>query len=479
MKRNLTALTLALLLALTGVGCGEEGVFENTTAENDDTTSTTGETTLYDELPTGDYGEEEFSILSHSFTYAEYRLDAESLTGETFSDAVYNRTREVEERLNVKINVRYMDYWSENAQSEIMNVVMAGDDVYDCCFLGTSANLSALTGGIYLDLRSVDEFDFTKPWWYTKAFQYYEIDGMLYTAPNEASANIHDQMWSVFFNKSIAEDLGIDNIYELVKSGKWTLDKLIEFTETAANDLDGDGKLGADDRWGLMTHNGSSYGFIHGAGEYVVESVDGIPVMKKLDDRLFGAIEKIRKVFSLDSVMTNNKHQNSFGYTCVKGFSDGKSLFLAEVLGNAASLREMDMDFGIIPYPKYDEAQENYYTNYSPAANAVCIPKTCSDVSRAGTVIEVMSALGYRDIRPAYYDVVLYGKTIRDEESRAMLDIIFDNVEADYLRLYHWAKFDDTLVSVMTSTSVDIASTFDSNRKAVEAAISEFLENIK
>lgn len=474
MKRNLTALTLALLLALTGVGCGEEGVSENTTAGNDGTTSPSGEESIYDSLPTGDYGGAEFNILNHSYTYAEYRLDAESQTGETFNDTVYNRTREVEERLKVKIKVRDMDYWSEDAQSEIMNLVMAGDDVYDCCFLGAAGNMTAITGGIYLDLSSVKEFDFTKPWWDKKSVSYYEMGGKVYTALNEATMNIHDQMWATFFNKQIAEELKLENIYDLVKDGKWTLDKMAEFIEIAANDLDGDGTLGENDRWGMMTNQKSSFGLLHGANARVIDKKNGVPTFMELDDHLLGALEKVRKIFSLEGTM----NQSALGYDCNKGFSNGNSLLLIEVIGNAAKLRGMDVDFGIIPHPKYDEAQDGYVAYHSPAANGVCIPKTCSDVSRAGTVIEVMSALGYKYVRPAYYDVVLNGKTVRDDESSEMLDIIFDNVETDYAQMYKWAGFDSTMISVMT-TSVDIASTFDSNRKAVEAAISEFLENIK
>ena len=474
MKKNTAALTLALLLALTGVGCGNECVSEDAALTSDNATSGSDEKTIYDELPTGDYGGAEFNILNHSYTYAEYRLDAESQTGETFNDTVYDRTRKVEELLKVKIKVRDMDYWSEDAQSEIMNLVMAGDDVYDCCFLGAAGNMSAISGGIYLDLNSVEEFDFTKPWWDKKSVSYYEMNGKVYTALNEATMNIHDQMWATFFNKKIADELKLDNIYDLVKDGKWTLDKMAELIETAANDLDGDGELGENDRWGLMTNSKSSFGLLHGANARVIDKKNGVPTFMELDDHLLGALEKVKNIFSLEGTM----NQMTNGMDCNKGFSDGKSLFLVEVIGNAAKLRSMDIDFGIIPHPKYDEAQDSYVAYHSPAANGVCIPKTCGDVSRAGTVIELMSALGYEYVRPAYYDVVLNGKTVRDEESREMLDIIFDNVETDYAQMYKWAGFDSTLISVMT-TSVDISSTFDSNRKAVEAAISEFLENIK
>ena len=41
-------------------------------------------------------------------------------------------------------------------------------------------------------------------------------------------------------------------------------------------------------------------------------------------------------------------------------FMNGQGLFLTESIGEAHIMREMRDDFGILPYPKYDEAQESY-----------------------------------------------------------------------------------------------------------------------
>ena len=415
--------------------------------------------------------------MNTSFDYAEYRLDAEELNGDNFNDAVYNRTRKVEELLSVDIEVINRDYWADNPVSDITNQVMAGDDSVDLCSLGMAKNISVIVSGIYLDLNDVDELNFDKPWWFSSNMRYYEVNGKLFCANSEASSNLQDSLWAVFFNKDLAQNANLGDIYQLVKDGEWTLDKMSELIEISYNDLNGDGTMDQNDQWGLMTHYGSSFGFLHGCNIRGIDIQDGVPIITEVEDRYFDVVNSIKQLFIADGVMTNNVHQGKFGYTCVNGFSMGKGMFLAEVLGNASYFRDSDVNFGIIPYPKYDSNQENYISYYSPAANSFCIPNTVSDISRAGTVLEVMSAYGYEMIRPAYYNIILTGRNTRDDESAEMLDIMFANTECDMAYLYQWGGYSDKLISVMT-TSADIVSTLSAARPAAEAAIETYIEAI-
>src|SRR5699024_5122824 len=120
--------------------------------------------------------------------------------------------------------------------TDITNQVMSGDDSVDLCSLGMTKNIPAIASGIYLDLNDVDELNFEKPWWFHSNLKYYEVDGKLYTANSDASANMHDSLWAVFFNKDLAADANLGDIYELVKDGDWTLDKMRELIEVSYND---------------------------------------------------------------------------------------------------------------------------------------------------------------------------------------------------------------------------------------------------
>lgn len=479
-KSRITAILLLSAILLSA--CGQNAGDDTETTSSDETSSgevvtETSEPDIYADLPTGDYGGEKFTILNSTVGWAEYRIDSDEIDGDTMNDAVYERTRYVEDLLNVDIDViEEKESW-ENV-SYLANLVMAGDDSIDASFIGAMKNVANISKGLYVDLNDVAGLDFSKPWWDSNSMKYYEIDNKLYMAHNNTSANIHDTIWVGFFNKKIHEELGLEDIYSIVREGKWTIDKMKEFIEVGQSDLDGDGELGADDRWGLMTHNGSGFGFLHASDERGIDIKDGIPFVSPIDDRMFDTITRIRGVLDLKGTMTDDKHQDKFGYNCVNGFANGKSLLLIEIIGNAKTLRAMDADFGIIPFPKYDETQEKYISYYSPATNAFSIPKTVKDISRTAVVIENLSAYGYKMIRPAYYDVVLHGKTIRDEESREMLDMIFGNIEGEMAYIYNWGGYADALKSVLSGKG-DIVSTLEAKKTAVDAAIEKYLNDLQ
>ena len=116
--------------------------------------------------------------------------------------------------------------------------------------------------------------------------------------------------------------------------------------------------------------------------------------------------------------------------SCIKLFRDNQLLFMDASFYYVQQLRSMETDFGIIPYPKYDENQDRYYSRVS-YYNAPIVPVTNQNLELTGAVLEYFNYASSQTVIPAYYDVVLYGKVIRDEESRDMLDIIFDSRVVD------------------------------------------------
>ena len=51
----------------------------------------------------------------------------------------------------------------------------------------------------------------------------------------------------------------------------------------------------------------------------------------------------------------------------------------------------MDVDFGVIPYPKYDENQTKYYGNCVDNYSVFVIPANGSDTAITGAMLEAMS----------------------------------------------------------------------------------------
>ncbi|MBQ8578278.1 MAG: hypothetical protein IJ449_10005, partial [Clostridia bacterium] len=140
------------------------------------------------------------------------------------------------------------------------------------------------------------------------------------------------------------------------------------------------------------------------------------------------------------------------------------------------SMRGMDTDFGIIPYPKYDEAQENYHTRvcyYFP----VVVPSTNADTDMTGYLLEILNYRSYHDVIPAYYDISLKTKGTRDEASAQMLDLIFssrvidigDSTLCDVIR-------DNFMFQMMKTDKRDLGSTVERNRKIIEKRLDTLIQ---
>jgi len=123
----------------------------------------------------------------------------------------------------------------------------------------------------------------------------------------------------------------------------------------------------------------------------------------------------------------------------------------------------MESDFGIVPLPKYDEAQDKYYSLVNSYTGALLgVPKSAENLDRVSIILEALSAESRYTLQPAYYDITLQRKYARDEESEAMLDIIFGSRVYDIGSTYEfggvWAASRDTLSA---KRSRDIMSMYE------------------
>ena len=135
-------------------------------------------------------------------------------------------------------------------------------------------------------------------------------------------------------------------------------------------------------------------------------------------------------------------------------FMNGQGLFLTESIGKAHIMREMRDDFGILPYPKYDEAQESYQTYICDGnTTGFSIPIT-ADAEKSGMILNALNALGMSDVRPEYYDRALKGKAARDNDSVAMLDIIFNSISDDFTQFYAYCFGDQESPWMMMHGSI-------------------------
>ncbi len=474
--KNSTRILSAFLAAMTlaCVSCGGSGTTEETTASQS-TESTTAAPVGY-QPPKVDFGGEELNV----FLWDQNTVIATEENGDIVNDAVFKRNRKIEDEYNLTFSfnstVGHGDGWGTWA-STINAAVMADDGSIDLVGGYTYRLATESLNGYYHNLKAIDNINFGESHWMSNLAEACDIGGKLYIALGNIEPGFYNVTNCYYFNKNLAEDYKIESPYELVKSGKWTIDKLAELSRIGAKDVNGDATWGDEDQFGSILPTAMQIDAFVNAFDIKITENDakGIPQLLALSERYVDGQKKVQAYAK--------SAENYYGSGVVAIFKAGRGLFLAADFNSANNLRDMKDDFGILPYPKLDEEQEKYIgCNSSGNATGYCIPIT-ADAEKVGAVLEAMAYYGYTDILPEYYERSLKIKGTRDNDSEAMLDLIFNGIEFSFTEFYSFAFGDQKspymLMRVAVAKDGDIASMFESNKELNEATMETLISSLK
>ncbi len=490
MKNTLRALSLVLLLCMivSLAACGDTSDPGNTGSVNTGTSapSTTGNGIVEEkeelEIPEGAYYADgdtpyEFRILGlNNGSYTHIDLTADEILEEPINDAVYERNSILEEKLGVKI-VGTIDT-PGNVLATARSNIQADNDAYDLYMPPMNSAVVLATEGHLVNLFEVPYLDLEKSWWDQNVNRDLIIKDKLYFTTGEISILDDDLTFIITFNKdALAEKLPDIDPYQMVKDYKWTVDNLLEIVKDLNEDTNSNGKMDETDSWGFMLNSNNSTIFYQAAGERIVKP-DGEGGFKfGLDEsRALAVTEKVLD-FMLDNEFFRTDKMGSADTQLAK-FMDGSVMFRATVFSVARQQRSMEMNFGILPNPMFDEEQKQYYTPASSQGYlpGVCIPSCASDLERTGVITEALAYYSSEYLTPAFYEASVKGVLTRDEESNEMLDIIFNTKVYDLGYIYNFASKGFILREFIQNESKNFASEFDRVKGSIESAISEVMD---
>ncbi|MBR4959268.1 MAG: extracellular solute-binding protein [Clostridia bacterium] len=424
---RLACLMMALLMLFPLASCGGE------TAETADTAADTApvETEPTDylaSLPEMDYDGYNFRMnIRDNDKWVNDQI-AEEMNGEVVNDAVYKRNAEIMDRYNVAIT--HIRSSHANSDADAQANITAGDDAYDLVTNHPRQIHKYGNEGLALDWHKFKYVDLTQAYWDQDAARSFTMpDGGLYCMIGDNSHCSVGATFAMLFNKDLFDQFGLDYPYETVKEGKWTMDAFLNIAETYANDLDGDGDMDENDLYGYVTHHwvGPIQAF-YSSGARVIEKDSDTYEFGVYNERSITMFEKYFALLdsscsSIDTVTTS-----SFTGDHLPLFQEGKAMFVDVNLLSVEFLREMDFNFGIIPWPKLEESDKEYWSNVDAGTNLFFVPITAyANQDLISHILEAMAILGREYVIPAYYDVALKTRDSRDEESAEMLDIILAN----------------------------------------------------
>ena len=466
-----------LLACLTLASCGSGSVVNDTSVTDSD--STEPEATMdpiYADLPTGDFGGQSVKFLGEcGSNWAIIQLSSDEINGEIINDRMYEADRLIEQKLNVKIESDYLED-SGDVNTIVQNAVAAGEDEYDVYDMPSDIAGRLITGGYFRDISDLTDIS-DKVWWDKNTRDSLTFGGKCYSLLGDVSLMLAESHYVLFQNKDIAADIGLDNIYDTVKSGKWTLDILGEHLKKAAQDTNGNGKMDFEDRWGLGIYQvAMTYFMLAGENPIVSTDSDGIPYFNGVDERTADMYNKIfTTLYDQQYTAIGGTKNVPSGKDWKTPFMEGRSLYLFEPLGHSKKMRDSKFDFAIIPMPKYDESQEEYMTPILQYVHTMYVTVANQKTDVIGATLENMAAEYYKTLRPAYYEAVLENKRVRDDESLEMLEIIFKNRELNPAVVFDW-KITSILNDAALNGKDTIVSDVERQSKQIQKAINNTVD---
>lgn len=437
-----TALILLIASIASVFSCGDSQTQTNEETKKQTPSSDTEnleDDSIKCELPELNYNNEEFTILVEDYGgTVGPEFYAEEETGDIVNDAVYDKNRTVSERLNIKLGYELFTHaWNDrdNFTTKVRTSILAQDGSYDL-IAGTGYFMPAfVSDGLLSDMSEIPYIDIDKPWWSKQFMEVSALDGKYYFVTGDACLGLIRNMYCVFENLDLAETVGVENLYDVVRDGKWTLDKMKEVASSVYSDLNGNTEVDKDDRFGLLLDGGNHVtGFFEAIGIDIIEFNDGEAEFIYDNEHNVNAIEKLTNIVMktegiyYDSAANDESADESI-------FKNGNVLLSTGWFTHTESFRDLNFAYGVLPYPKYDEDDE-YRTTVFPCYSILTIPVDSPDKERAAAVCEALAYESWKSVTPAYFETALKVKYANDNDSSQMFDIIRDSVSFDFGYVY-------------------------------------------
>ncbi|MBQ7298959.1 MAG: hypothetical protein IJW77_03860 [Clostridia bacterium] len=488
--RSILLASFVTIGTLSAVACSNSP--DNTdTIQNNNTTDTifieSTEPHPYEEY---DFEQQEFRILVSGTGYDGQQASIytivhdEETTGDIVREAVYKRNLSVEELLNVKLVFTESSDSYNDITNTLTNMISAGDDAYELVIHDLFPLAAMSVNNYFANVLDIEHLDFSQPYWYEDFMKdiSFQSKEKRYLLAGDYFLDILRSSHALYVNKDMFTNLydSTDVLYEHVLNGTWTQECFLTYIADTYQDLNGDGTQDASDRYGYCYPSmwGPMIPWVVSSDiTYLDYSEDGTPMFAMNNERSVLLLERLNTIFHHQS--SYNHGQNSSESTTA--FINGNALFAGYHRVSSLELfRDMEIDIGILPYPKMDEGQDDYITSVHDTTNVGIIPNTCTKSDMLGVVLEVLSMETEKTVIPAYYETALKVKYARDDQSSQMLDIIRYHIDDVFPVAFNGycssVPLEKAFCIPLQKKSTDFVSNYKRNEKYAQSKLDDLWE---
>lgn len=488
LKKSFVVFVVLCMVVTLLAACNNDGDESSTTA------NASAPEELFAGLPEKDYDGATVTFLvpgDHMNDYKSVEIMAQENSPEILNENIKRRNDLVEGKFNVKIE-EVRTTAEQDMVTLVRNAVYSDVSEYDIVMPYIPEAATLALEDAFLLLNDTQYIDLKKPCWDNNATESLSINHKNYFATGDISLLTLACTHAIVFNKDLVEKNDLENPYDLVTDGVWTIDKLREMATEITADIDGVAGMSHTDRYGFLVNNNFVTSMYVGSGNSITgKDDDDIPYISLIEEQET-AFPIFNKIFELvnDTKATGIIDSPSSPYTTSATAAGGSvwdaatesvanelALFRAMAIIDIIDLGEYDCNFGILPVPKYSENQDSYHSLVSTLyATSAAIPISAADKEMSAIILQAMCEASTKTTKQAYFEIILKLRKIQDNESEAMLDKIFDERVYDLGIVFNWGGTDNSIGDFLNKVALSGQQTFTSSLEAIADIVESDLD---
>ncbi len=483
MKKILSLTLAVLLLCLALISC--QSGSETSTDTQTVSTLAEEEAPPYDSaIDSLNFDQKEITMMTANATDLErfeFYRESELDDGDAVNLAVYMRNFGVQEKLNVKLS--FVGVRGTEIYPEVLKNVESGDSTIDLYALLQGNCLPFATRGGFLDLMKVPYLNTESSWWNQTWNEATEFNNARYTVVGDANTTVMQKTICCFVNTDILKEqypTDTPELYWIVEDGYWTLEYLQTLVKNVYEDNGSmPGVVDMYDTFGMtLASIGEPAQALLGATDFqwTQKDADGNISMSLTAAKNIDIMEKIHELFKENKKGIYRPSDWPGAYEYANHFAKGKQMLAMAPMFTAEKLVATDVDYIVLPMPKYDSNQQNYYSSTQDSHTFCAIASATDSTEASAAVLEYMGYLSERDLTPKYYDVIYKTRYASNEKTMALFDKIVSNVDFDFAVCWS-GSLNKVLISVRT-IAADPSKGISSSLTTIENGCKGYLDKL-
>ena len=497
---RILCLLLAAVLCVLAVACGSvDEVSEDVSSQPSAPETSKEERQLFDNLPQKNYDGTPVRFLvvgDFMSTYKSEEVCPQESSYDGLRVAVADRNDLIAERFGVTIEEVRTENMGDML-SRLRNGLATGISDCDIAMPYMSDAATLALENCFYNLRELENVHLEESYYDQSSVNGFSVDNKLFFVTGDVSLLSFACTHAIVFNKDMINDYDLENPYELVKNKEWTIDKLREMAKKVTSDTDGEPGMGYMDTYGfLVNKNFVSSMFVAAGQRFTAKNAQDEPVIVMGGE---SSANVFAKIFDLVNDTTATGQIDGSTPYLTTAIAAGKNVWMAateSVAGKRALFRAMavidildlgqyDCSFGVLPTPKYNVEQDDYYSRVSTIyASCLAIPTNVPDPEMSSIIMDAICQASTGTTKHAYFDVIMKERKIQDTESEEMLELIFNSRIYDLASIYNWggaSEADANSISGFMNTIAfgganTFVSTWESIKDKVSASMDETIE---